>query len=142
MMAKMIGISEDDRIIELNDVDLWTQYKNTFCEVTQTPDFKFAIPQTILLNCDLVEESLVGNKKFPLLKHIFLGDKVFKKDRQYQFEYNIEQWHEVKLKNNSRFNLSVTDLLGNPVSLQESQLGLSTIVVLIFKRVNHDDINE
>ena len=60
------------------------------------------------------------------------------KDKQYQFEFNIDQWHEVKMKNTSRFNLSVTDLVGNQLSLQQSQRNLSTIVELIFKRVNHD----
>ena len=46
--------------------------------------------------------------------------------------------HVVKMKNISKFNLSMTDLLGNKVSLQESQRNLPTIVELIFKRVNDD----
>ena len=138
MLAKMFGIADENRIIKLTDADLWKNYNNTFCESTQETNLNFAIPQTILVTCDLVEESLVGNQKIPLLKHIFLGDKVFMRDRQYQFEFNIDQWHEVKMKNSSRFNLSVKDLLGNQLSLQESQRNLSTIVELIFKRVNHD----
>ena len=80
----------------------------------------------------------MGNQKLPLLKHIFLGEKVFERDKQYHFEFNIDQWHVVKMKNISKFNLSVTDLLGNQLSLQESQHNLPTIVELIFKRVNHD----
>ena len=138
MLAKMFGIADENRIIKLTDADLWKNYNNTFCESTQETNLNFAIPQTILVTCDLVEESLVGNQKIPLLKHIFLGDKVFMRDRQYQFEFNIDQWHEVKMKNTSRFNLSVKDLLGNQLSLQESQRNLTTIVELIFKRINHD----
>ena len=138
MLAKMFGIDDENRIIKLSDADIWQKYNNNFCEPSQEINLNFAIPQTILLTCDLVEESLVGNQKIPLLKHIFLGDKVFIKDKQYQFEFNIDQWHEVKMKNTSRFNLSVTDLVGNQLSLQQSQRNLSTIVELIFKRVNHD----
>ena len=138
-LAKMFGIADTNRIIELSDEDIWSDYtKKFFYTPTLPTNFKFAIPQTILLNCDLVEESLVGNQKLPLLKHIFLGEKVFQSDRQYHFEFNIDQWHVVKMKNISKFNLSMTDLLGNKVSLQESQRNLPTIVELIFKRVNDD----
>ena len=137
-LAKMFGIDDSNRIVDLSDEDLWRDHTKTFCTPTLSTNLNFAVPQTILLNCDLVEESLVGNQKLPLLKHIFLGEKVFERDKQYHFEFNIDQWHVVKMKNISKFNLSVTDLLGNQLSLQESQHNLPTIVELIFKRVNHD----
>ena len=138
MLAKMIGISEENRSIQVSDDELYNTLEKAYCQVTEETNFNFSIPQTILLNCDLIEESLVGNKKLPLLKHIFLGDKVLERDRQHQFNFNIDQWYEVKMKNTSRFNLSVTDLLGNQISLQEDQHRLSTIVELIFKKVNHE----
>ena len=137
MLAKMFGITEENRSIQVTDAELYTEHEKAYCQRTEETNFNFGIPQTILLNCDLIEESLVGNKKLPLLKHIFLGDKVLERDRQHQFNFNIDQWYEVKMKNTSRFNLRITDLLGNPVSLQEDQHKLSTIVELIFKKVNH-----
>ena len=137
MLAKMFGITEENRSIQVTDAELYTEHEKAYCQRTEETNLNFGIPQTILLNCDLIEESLVGNKKLPLLKHIFLGDKVLERDRQHQFNFNIDQWYEVKMKNTSRFNLRITDLLGNPVSLQEDQHKLSTIVELIFKKVNH-----
>ena len=137
MLAKMFGITEENRSIQVTDAELYTAHEKAYCQRTEETNLNFGIPQTILLNCDLIEESLVGNKKLPLLKHIFLGDKVLERDRQHQFNFNIDQWYEVKMKNTSRFNLRITDLLGNPVSLQEDQHKLSTIVELIFKKVNH-----
>ena len=138
MLAKMFGISEENRSIQVTDDELYDTYEKAYCQGTEETNLNFGIPQTILLNCDLIEESLVGNKKLPLLKHIFLGDKVLERDRQHQFNFNIDQWYEVKMKNTSKFNLRVTDLLGNQISLQEDQHKLSTIVELIFKKVNHE----
>ena len=138
MLAKMFGISEENRSIQVTDDELYDTHEKAYCQGTEETNLNFGIPQTILLNCDLIEESLVGNKKLPLLKHIFLGDKVLERDRQHQFNFNIDQWYEVKMKNTSKFNLRVTDLLGNQISLQEDQHKLSTIVELIFKKVNHE----
>merc|ERR1712240_378305 len=72
MLAKMIGISEENRSIQVSDDELYNTLEKAYCQVTEETNFNFSIPQTILLNCDLIEESLVGNKKLPLLKHIFL----------------------------------------------------------------------
>ena len=138
MLAKMFGISEADRIIKLENDEIWSSYNVPFFNATLPPNLTLAIPQTILLQCDLVEDSLVGNQKLPMLKPIFLGKKVFERDTQHQFHFTIDQWHEIKMKNVSRFNLSVSDLLGNHLSVQESQRELTTIVELIFKRVDHD----
>ena len=138
MLAKMFGISEADRIIKLENDEIWSSYNVPFFNATLPPNLTLAVPQTILLQCDLVEDSLVGNQKLPMLKPIFLGKKVFERDTQHQFHFTIDQWHEIKMKNVSRFNLSVSDLLGNHLSVQESQRELTTIVELIFKRVDHD----
>ena len=138
MLAKMFGISEADRIIKLENDEIWSSYNVPFFNATLPPNLTLAVPQTILLQCDLVEDSLVGNQKLPMLKHIFLGKRVFERDTQHQFHFTIDQWHEIKMKNVSRFNLSVSDLLGNHLSVQESQRELTTIVELIFKRVDHD----
>ena len=94
-------------------------------------------PTDILLSCNLVESTHVGDIQLPLLQHIHLGDEARKynpTDPLLHLDYTADSWKRISTKSFSRFEVKFTDLKGVPIRLSERP-NQPTLLQLAFVRL-------
>ena len=140
LYARMLGIPLDSTRYEMSDETLFSPHDTFFAPVNVDADFPtYGSPDTILVNCDIIEDTVVGNNKFPVLRHLHLGDRKNERDKLQNWLYHIDHFQEIIVRHNPfRFRIYLTDLKGIPLQLQDDQVnkpGLDNVVNLIMKRV-------
>ena len=140
LFAQLLGIPEDKRKVEKSGLAFFLVHER----YKVFPDFsvpfaRFGSPDTILVNCDVVEDSVVGQLQLPVLRHLYLGEKKNERDTLQHWTFHIDHFQNITARHHPfRFRLYLTDLQGVPIKLQEDQLnqpGCDTQLWIIMKRV-------
>lgn len=140
LYARMLGIPLNSTRYEMSDETLYTPNDNFIAPINGDTDFPtYGSPDTILVNCDIIEDTVVGNNKFPVLRHLHLGDRKNERDKLQNWVYHIDHFQEMIVRHHPfRFRIYLTDLKGIPVKLQDDQVnkpGLDNVVNIIMKRI-------
>ena len=141
LYARMLGIPMEARKYELAEDQMFDydvkSYRLHYNDDAIFPTF--GSPDTILLNCDVIEDTLVGDKKLPVLRHLYLGEKKFEKDKLQNWVFHIDHFQQIVVRSNPfRMKLYLTNLQGIPIELQEDQVNrpdLYNLAQIIMKRV-------
>ena len=140
LFAQLLGIPEDKRKVEKSGLAFFLVHER----YKVFPDFsvpfaRFGSPDTILVNCDVVEDSVVGQLQLPVLRHLYLGEKKNERDTLQHWTFHIDHFQNITARHHPfRFRLYLTDLQGVPIKLQEDQLnqpGCDTQLWIVMKRV-------
>ena len=139
VFAKMLGIPLDKAKYEISGDSWYHRNHGYFQVVNSNVTYRPDPPDTILLNCDILSHTLVGNNKFPVLRHLYLGKKKYERDKLQSWFFQIDHFQEIVVRSNPfRMRLYLTDLNGIPLQLQDDQVevpGLDNLVFVSMKRV-------